>query len=882
LLPAGSRIGPYEVMAPLGAGGMGEVYRARDPRLGRDVALKVVAPDAAADPERLGRFEREARAVAALDHPHILAVHDIGSDRGVDYVVFELLEGQTLRRRLESGPLPARKVVDYGVQVCRGLAAAHEHGVVHRDLKPENLFLTAGGQVKILDFGLAKQTGPADDENELPRAETRSAITEAGRVMGTAGYMSPEQAQGQRTDARSDVFALGAILYEMLSGRRAFAGSTPVDTLAAVLRADPPDIEADGVPPGLERVVRRCLEKDPGERFQSAHDVGLALETLSGPAPPSLHSKRRRRIAVRVLAAVGVLAAAAAAVAWYLKRTEIPAPQVVLVASSRVTGDQVSFSPDGNQVAFSSPGERGDNWDIWLKIVGEAETHRLTHGPAAHYWPAWSPDGNLIAFTRYEGEAPVGAVYLVSPLGGQERRLSDLPVGFGLSWSPDGHWLAVTNARAEGDTTPGSGGIHLIPAGGGEPHPVTFPKPPYADYYPAFSPNGRALAFFSCLQFRARCDLHVLSLDPEFRPAGAPRRLPPQKVDAYGLAWTRDGKTILYGVVGDRLWRVRADGTSPPESVELAGRRAYGPFTLASRDRLGFIRDAADSDIYQLKMGSTAATPLIASTAPELDPQYSPDGQRIAFTALRDGDVWAVWLAEADGSNPTRLTRGPGRQQLTPRWSPDGRTIAFEAQAEDGHWDVWTMGVEGAGLRQITHRDGDDGPSWSRDGRWLYFTSDRTGRDEIWRVAVTGGAEEQFTREGGARPFESSDGRTLFYKRARSDAPASRGSWGGGAALLARPTAGGPERTAVQCVPEPAYAVGPEGVFHLDCVRVHTAPPRRSLRYWNARTGEDRLVTTLDVGVIYDTCLSVSPDGQTVLFTRDTRVDDLMMIENFR
>jgi TolB-like protein/Tfp pilus assembly protein PilF len=282
---------------------MGEVYRARDPRLGRDVALKVLPDEASADPERLSRFRHEARAVASLDHPHILAVHDIGTDHGVDYVVFELLEGQTLRRRLEAGPLPPSKVVEYGAQVCRGLAAAHEHGVVHRDLKPENLFLTAEGQVKILDFGLARQTGPTADADELPRAETRSAITVAGRVMGTAGYMSPEQAQGQRADARSDIFALGAVLYEMLSGRRAFAGKTPVDALAAVLCGDPPDIEAKGVPPGLERLVRRCLEKDPGERFQSAHDLGLALETLSGPAPPARGPMRLRRTGLRSVAA---------------------------------------------------------------------------------------------------------------------------------------------------------------------------------------------------------------------------------------------------------------------------------------------------------------------------------------------------------------------------------------------------------------------------------------------------------------------------------------------------------------------------------------------------------------------------------------------------
>jgi serine/threonine protein kinase len=362
---------------------MGEVYRARDPRLRRDVALKVLPDDASADRERLHRFQREARAVASLNHPHILAVHDVGSDNGVDYVVFELLEGQTLRRRLESGPLPARKVVDYGVQVCRGLAAAHERGIVHRDLKPENLFLTAGGQVKILDFGLAKLSGPAADQDELPRAGTRTAVTEAGRVMGTVGYMSPEQAAGQRADARSDLFALGAVLYEMLSGRRAFAGNTPMDTLAAVLHGDPREIETDGVPPGLERVVRRCLEKEPGERFQSAHDLGLALETLSDAAPPTPSSKRRRSAFLKsmagVLAALGVLAGAGA---WWLwgRGPERPTAPVRIVPFTADGGYKFAprLSPDGERVACNWAGPHGDNWDVYVKGLG-----RGTRPPAA-------------------------------------------------------------------------------------------------------------------------------------------------------------------------------------------------------------------------------------------------------------------------------------------------------------------------------------------------------------------------------------------------------------------------------------------------------------------------------------------------------------------
>ncbi len=483
----------------------------------------------------------------------------------------------------------------------------------------------------------------------------------------------------------------------MVTGGRPFGGGSTAEMLASLLKEQPkpPSELVPDVPKELERIILRCLRKEPARRFQHMTDLKVELEEVkeesdsqaSAPTGAAAKKRRTRRRGVALAAAGLVVLPTAAAVWWHLRRGERPTPRLVQLTLVR-HAHRGSFSPDGSHVAFAAAGERGGDYDIWLKIVGEAAARRLTAGPANDLFPAWSPDGKQIAFVRFAPGASAGAVYLVSPLGGPERRLSDFPVWWcGLSWSPDGHWLAVSNARAEGDMTPGSGGIHLIPAGGGEPHPVTFPTPPYADSYPAFSPNGRALAFFSCLQFRARCDQHVLPLDAEFRPAGAPRRLPPQKVDAYGLAWTHDGRSILYGVSWeDRLWRVRADGDSPPERVELSGRGAYGPITVASRDRLGVIRDGADFDIYKFQMGSTAATPLIASTVFELYPQYSSDGQRMAFVASGPGESPAVWLADADGSNLTRLTRGPGRAQTSPGWSPDGRTIVFEARAEDGHW----------------------------------------------------------------------------------------------------------------------------------------------------------------------------------------------------
>jgi Tol biopolymer transport system component len=340
-----------------------------------------------------------------------------------------------------------------------------------------------------------------------------------------------------------------------------------------------------------------------------------------------------------------------------------------------------------------------------------------------------------------------------------------------------------------------------------------------------------------------------------------------------GLAWTRDGRSIVYGAGGASglyLWRVRADGGAPPERVELAGRPAGAPCTARSRDRLAFTRLVWEPDIYRLQLGGSP-TPLIESTFTESYPQYSPDGRRIAFGSGRAGGTEEIWLADADGSNPTRLTHGPGHYQGSPRWSPDGRSIAFDSYGENGHADIWTIGVEGSGLRQVTRDPADDTvPSWSRDGRFIYFASNRTGRNEVWRVPAAGGADEQLTHDGGGFSFESFDGRTLYYVRAVTAAPGS---------LMARPMAGGKEHTISGCVSD--YAVAPRGIFYVECATPGApASGQENLRYWDAATGRDRPVATLDADWIGG--LSASPDGQSILYARSHLTSDLMSIENFR
>jgi Tol biopolymer transport system component len=829
----GAQFDHYEILSQLGAGGMGEVYRARDTRLDRAVAIKVLPAEFAHDADRLRRFEQEAMATSALNHPNILTVYDFGNYEGNPYLVMELLDGEELRAQLDEGALPIRKAIEYAQQIAAGLAAAHEKSIVHRDLKPENLFITKDNRVKILDFGLAKlrpvrnaDFGMQNEEAETlvqgdpnnPQSPIRNPqLTAPGTVMGTVAYMSPEQVRGQDLDHRSDIFSFGIILYEMLSGQRAFTGEMMADVMSAITRDDPPELTNAKISPALDKIVRRCLEKKPEHRFQTASDLGFALSTLTTPSGARLETAtavaavtesapvstarwfgnaRLAWLAAAVLLLVSLLSLPFAVKS--LRQSPPAAPMGVrftIAAPEKITAITApELSPDGRHLVFVATTE--GKTSLWLRPLGSLTAQPLPGTEGIFGLPIWSPDSRSIGF--FAG----GELKKLELAGGAPQTLCKLGAGSSAfltgNWNRDGVIFFL-----------GIGGTFRVPATGGEPERVSNRLGQLGNYrWPVFLPDGRHFLILRLLT-QGSSEIHLAALGSQ----ETTRLLAADSQARYAnghLFFARAGALLAAPFDAVSL-KLTGEPFVVTEKVRVGGN-SIGYFSISENGSLAYDPNVV-TDNHQLTWLDREGQPLgtVGPPGEYFDLRLAPDGKRVAV-ARRDAqsrsmDIYVIDVARGTSS---RLTFDPGDDRF-PVWSPDGSRIAWQAN-RDGAYQMYQKLASGVGPEELllkedvliapgswsvdnrfllyTRRDrkttndlwvlpltGDRQPllflqtpfaefygRFSPDGRWIAYTSNDQGRNEVYvQTFPASGGKWQISNNGGTQSRWRSDGKELYY-----------------------------------------------------------------------------------------------------------------------
>ena len=797
-----SNISHYRVLSKIGAGGMGEVFRARDERLGRDVAIKVLPAEFSSDEDRLRRFELEARSAGSLNHPNILVIYQIGTDEGSPFIVSELLEGETLRDKMEGGPLPQRKALDYALQTARGLAAAHEKGIIHRDLKPENIFVTTDGRVKILDFGLAKLTQPQDGAgSDLP---TRKLETDPGTVMGTVAYMSPEQVRARPLDQRTDIFSFGAIFYEMLTGRRPFTGESTADLMSAILREEPPLISMtdSGASPALERVIEHCLEKSPDERFRSASDLAFAIEALSTTSisgalvsGSGIPTKHRASDSVLPWALVGLLVAASGTLAYLLwtrpapdmneTRFEISTPEDATEISDPM------ISADGQNIAFVAmlEGKR----HLYIRSLNNTKA-RMVPGTENALHPFWSPDGAYVAFFADNKLRKVNAE------AGPVQTICDVRQPNGGSWNADN--VIVFGMFNQG--------LRRVSAAGGQPTPlleVDKENKEIDHSFPVFLPDGNHFIYLSWRGTPSSAQVWVAAMDGTDRKhlfdansnatyaAGhllfaRESTLMAQPFDPGTLTLSGQPVPVHENVMFDAAesysnFSVSTTGVLVSKVGGGVNRRLawfdrtgkqisflnppgmYNDVALSPDDKWVAVQriDGERSDIWIFDTSRDVASRFTVTNNNEDDPVWSADSKYLYFTSGETEGKRNIRRKPVTGGADEVVADAGGRvggEGLDV--SADGKFGLIARQAEEGT-DLWIVPLDGtASYPLLTSQFSENHGQFSPDGRWIAYMSTESGRPEVYvRSFPNDTVKRQVSNQGGAQPRWSRDGRELFY-----------------------------------------------------------------------------------------------------------------------